>query len=107
MEKLFTFYIPSKNLQGTLQYKPCIHYLNQGRIQAWSLGRATKKEIRGSGGITPKKIFRSHALQTLGKRGKRPFYFILDHEAYHSIFILPDIQTGIFVQNVMGDQLGK
>ena len=83
------------------------HKYPQGRIQAWSLGRATKKETWGYGGHAPRKIFLGHALQTLGKRGKRPFYFILDHEAYHLIFIIPDIQTGIFVQNVMGDQLGK
>ena len=79
----------------------------QGRIQAWSLGRATKRVIWGPGGVAPRKIFWGHALQTLGKRGKCPFYFILDHEAYHLIFIPPDIQTGIFVQNEMGDQLGQ
>ena len=61
----------------------------------------------GVWGRSPQENFWGHALQTLGKRGKRPFYFILDHQADHLIFIPPDIQTGIFVQNVMGDQLGK
>ena len=61
----------------------------------------------GVWGRSPQENFSGHVLQTLGKRGKRPCYFILDHEAYHLIFILPDIQTGIFVQNIKGDQLGK
>ena len=51
----------------------------QGRIQAWSFGRAIKNEAWGSEGVAPRKIFIVHALQTLGKRGKPPFYFILDH----------------------------
>ena len=50
------------------------------------------------------KIFRGHALQTLGKRGKRPFYFNLDHQAHHLIFIP---SNGNFVQNLTGHQFGK
>ena len=81
----------------------------QGRIQPWNLERATTKEIWGSWGDAPRKNFRGHALQTLGKRGKCPFCFILDHLAYHLTFIPPDIQTGIFVQNLTGHHhsLGK
>ena len=48
-------------------------------------------------------IFHGHILQTLGKYGKCPFCFILDHLAYRLICIPPDIQTGIFVQKLMGD----
>ena len=61
-----------------------------------SLGRAHERN---------RKIFHDHALQTLGKRGKHPFCFILDHLAYQSIFIPTEIQTGMFVQ--MRPQLGK
>ena len=45
----------------------------------------------GSGGVAPRKTLHGHALQTLGKRGKRPFCFIIDHLADHLYFIPPEI----------------
>ena len=47
--------------------------------------------IWGSGGYASRKILRGHALQTLGKRGKCPFCFIIDHLADHLYFIPPEI----------------
>ena len=44
---------------------------NQERIQAGFL--TGSQNMRGSGGEAPRKIFRDHALQTLGKDGQRPF----------------------------------
>ena len=37
------------------------------------------------------KILRDHALETLGKRGKHPFCFNIDHLADHLNFIPPEI----------------
>ena len=45
----------------------------------------------GSGGVAPRKISRGHALQTLEKRGKRPFCFNIDHLADHLNFVPPEI----------------
>ena len=55
------------------------------------------EETWGSGGVAPRKILRDHALQTLGKRGKRPFCFIIDYLAHHSYFIPPEIPLAFFV----------
>ena len=40
-------------------------------------GEGHEDGMMGVWGAAPRKIFRGHALQTRGKRGKRPFYLIL------------------------------
>ena len=58
---------------------------------ALEFGEGHTEGIWGSGGVAPRKILRGHALQTLGKRWKRPFCFITDHFALHLYFIPPDV----------------
>ena len=44
-----------------------------GADPALEFGEGQMEGTWGSGGVAPRKILRGHALQTLGKRGKRPF----------------------------------
>ena len=61
-----------------------------GADLALEFERATRNEYWGLGVWV--NIFRGHALQTVGKRGKRPFCFILDDLAHHLYFISTEIQ---------------
>ena len=62
---------------------------------ALEFGEGNMEGTWGSGGVAPRKIVRGHTLQTLGKRGKRPFCFITDHLADHLYFIPPEIPLAL------------
>ena len=70
-----------------------------GADPASEFGEGHMEEIWGSGGVAPRKIFRGHALQTLGKRRKRPFCFILDHLVHHLICLPPEIQLAVLCKS--------